>query len=118
MFNLYTVTKEKTNCKGFWKDNESGKIFRDNILIKKIPLINKQWENQALFSSGEKAVFYVYGKKAFVEYSSGKIDILRHRITQHENKLRPSLVKFLLHEYGGITIFKNENGYTLEAWTN
>jgi hypothetical protein len=114
MYKLYTVSKQKTNILGLWKDNN--KIYRDNIIIKNIPLINKQWENQALFDNGEKCIFYVYGKKAFIESKEGKIDILRHRITWNEKRLRPSLIKEVLKQNGGLTIFKNENDYTLSIW--
>ena len=31
MYNLYDVTKEKTNVLGFWKD-ENGKIFINQVL--------------------------------------------------------------------------------------
>jgi hypothetical protein len=114
MYKLYTIAKKKTGILGLWKDNN--KIYRDNIIIKDIPLINKQWENQALFDNGEKCIFYVYGKKAFIESKEGKIDILRHRITWNEKRLKASFVKLLLELHGGITIFKNENDYTLSIW--
>ena len=119
MYNLYTVTKEKTNCKGFWKDNK-GKIFVDNIIIKNLSGENLYKEKKALFANGEKAVFYILEnlKIAIIENENGQKEVLENCITWHENKLIPSEVKALLARHGGITIFKNENGYTLEAWTN
>jgi len=114
MYKLYSISKEKTDILGLWKDNN--KIYRDNIIIKDIPLINKQWENQALFDNGEKSIFYVYGKKAYCESKEGKIDILKHRITWKEKRLRHSFIKELLKQNNGLTIFKNKNDYTLELW--
>lgn len=118
MFKLYSVTKEKTNCKGFWKDNK-GKIFVDNIQPKILSGEALYFEKKALFANGEKAVFYILEnlKIAIIENENGQKEVLENCITWTRKNLRPSLVKFLLHEYNGITIFRNENGYTLEAWT-
>jgi hypothetical protein len=117
-YNLYTVTKEKTKILGLWKDNESGKIFRDNIVIKNLSGENLYKEKKALFSSGEKAVFYILEnlKIAIIENENGQKEVLQNCITWTRKNLRPSLVKFLLHEYNGVTIFKNQNGYILEIW--
>ena len=115
MYKLYTVTKNKTGILGLWK-NENGKIFRDNIIIKNLNGKELYQEKKSLFCDGEQVVFYTDFENAIIESASGKLEILRHRITWQENKLRPSLVKALLVQHGGLTIFKNKNDFTLELW--
>ena len=116
MYKLYSVTKKKTGILGLWQD-EKGRIYRDKILIKEFSTLSGMREEKfSLFDSGEKAVFYCKGNKAFIESANGKLDILRHKITWKEKRLKASFVKLLLENHGGITIFKNENSYTLEIW--
>jgi hypothetical protein len=117
MYKLYTIAKKKTGILGFWQENGKGKIFRDKIKIENCE--NSQSLNEkikALFLQGEKAVFYSAINGAFVESASGKLEFLRHKITWQEKKLRPSLVKALLCQHNGLTIFKTEKGFTLELW--
>ena len=60
MFKLYSVTKEKTNCKGFWKDNK-GKIFVDNIMPK-ILSGEKMYFEKKLYSQTVKKRFFIFWK--------------------------------------------------------
>jgi len=116
MYNLYTVTKEKSKIRGFWKA-ESGKIYIDKIKIENCE--NSQSLNEkskALFLQGEKAVFYSAINGAFIESASGKLDFLGHKITWQEKKLRPSFVKALLVQHGGFTVYKNEKGFLFELY--
>ena len=115
MYKLYTITKEKSFIRGFWKD-KSGKIFVDKIKIQFLPYKRFLINRKMLFDNKENAIFYCIGNKAFVENVNGKLDILRHRITWKEKRLRPSLIKEVLKQNGGLTIFKNENDYTLSIW--
>ena len=115
MYKLYSITKEKSFIRGFWKD-KSGKIFVDKIKIQFLPYKRFLINRKMLFDNKENAIFYCKGNKAFVENVNGKLEILRHRITWQENNLKPSLVKALLVQHGGLTVFKNENGYTIEIW--
>jgi hypothetical protein len=120
MYKLYTITKEKSKIRGFWRD-ENGKIFRDKIAIKYFNYNDFKIAREKLFASGEKAVFYVleYTYKsdfAYIESASGEAQALRHCITWQEKKLRPSFVKALLCQHNGLTIFKTEKGFTLELW--
>jgi hypothetical protein len=120
MYKLYTVTKEKTNILGLWKD-ENGKVFRDKIAPQYLNYDDLKIAREKLFANGEKAIFYIleYTYKnnlAAIENANGNIDFLRHCVSWQENKLRPSLVKALVKQHGGLTIFKNEKGYTIEIW--
>lgn len=123
MYKLYTIAKKKTGILGLWQD-ENGKIFRDKInqiLIPDFDIGQLNIKKRKLFLQGEKAIFYVSQytdkpKQAFIEHINGKIETLRHCITWKENKLRPSLIKALLVQHNGLTIYKNKNDYTLEIW--
>lgn len=121
MYKLYTIAKKKTGILGLWQD-DNGKVYRDKIRIKSFPDYGKNWAEKwqlakdNLFIQGEKAIFYVYENKAYILTSDGKRQFLSHRIVWQENKLRPSLVKALLVQHGGLTIFKNENDYTIQIW--
>jgi hypothetical protein len=115
MYKLYTVTKEKTGVVGFGKD-ENGKVFRDKIKIKSFCSLPRK-DIAKLFSQGEIAVFYTSNDKTAVilDFNYNKT-ILSHCITWKENKLRPSFVKALLCQHNGVTVYKNENGFTFEIW--
>lgn len=115
MIKLYTIAKKKTGILGLWQDKE-GKVYRDKIDIKNLDYVQFSVEGNKLFLSGEKAIFYILDNTAYIESVNGEKEILKHCITWQENKLRPSLVKALLVQHGGLTIFKNENDYTIQIW--
>jgi hypothetical protein len=115
MYKLYTIAKKKTNVCGFWRD-ENGKIFRDKIAIKYFHYKGFSLARKKLFAQGEKAIFYVYGKEAIIESANGKSETLRNCITWNEKRLKASLVKALLVQHNGLTIYKTENGFTIELW--
>lgn len=126
MIYLYTVSKHKTNVKGFWKDDK-GKIYVDNIYflpfsddIKGLgmyPLRAFNEEKQKLFNASEKTIFYNSHDKAFIENKEGNVDILRHKITWHEKSLKASYIKALLENHNGLTIYKDDDGgFIIELW--
>lgn len=118
MIKLYTVTKEKTGIIGLWKD-KGGKVFVDRIKIKEVPFIlDLCFEKKKLFRQGEKAVFYsenIYNT-ATIESKEGSKDILKHCLIWQEKNLKVSMIKYLLNHHGGLTIFKELNGYKIEIW--
>lgn len=115
MYKLYTIAKKKTGILGFWQD-EKGRIYRDKIKIENLSGEALYFAKKALFASGEKAVFYRDFENAIIESASGEKEVLRYCIKWHENKLRPSLVKALLVQHGGFTVYKTEKGFTFELW--
>ena len=122
MIKLYTIAKEKTNILGLWQDKR-GKIYFDNILIKNynntpkgMTLFYKNKEK--LFNKGEKAVFAVQKNIAIIFYYEGCQEILKHKIELKKDKLYHNELKNLLKVYGGLTIFKRENDFLIEIWTN
>jgi len=109
---IYTITKEKTNIRGFWKDDN--KIYIDNIKIK--PYSNNLKDN--LFLSGELAVFYCGDNTAYIESKNGCIDVLRVKRVLHYQSINVSLIKGLLNSFKGFTVYRNKtlNDYTIEIW--
>jgi hypothetical protein len=120
---LFEVVKVKTDIRGFWKD-ETGKLYREFIRLFscEFPLDIENKIND-LFFLGEKAIFIRGKQKAFIlsrdENFERKQDVLRscHSFFIEKGKLRASLIKKLLKEYGGLTAFKLSDGYLLESWT-
>lgn len=115
MIKLYTIAKGKTGILGLWQDKE-GKVYRDKIDIKNLDYVQFSVEGNKLFLSGEKAIFYILDNTAYIEDEKGNKTILKYCITWNEKRLRPSLVKALLAQHNGLTIFKNENDYTIQIW--
>jgi hypothetical protein len=127
---LYTVTKKKTNIKGFWKD-EKGKLHIDNIIIKnysnyrKLQLNLKElfigiyWldDDGNISKSGEKAVFYTFNDVlAYIEDNRGnKTILLKHDVITYYH-INKGIVKTLLNKYNGFTCFKEGKVYKIELW--
>jgi len=116
---LYTIQKKKSDIIGLWKD-KNGKIYKDFIKIKKFYYFRPFYKNVIkLFLQGEKTVFYINNDKATIETREGNKTFLNNVTFYHTLKLKASLVKKLLKNNGGLTIFKNKgfkNGYTLQTW--
>ena len=114
--------KVKTNVRGFWL-NDKGKLFYDylRILDFSIPLngLNlNEIENIKRYYKQE-AIFYTSNNKGYVYYSKDKIDVLnkviRFTIGKDRANLK-SLIKRLLRDYKGLTIYTEPEGYLLEVY--
>jgi hypothetical protein len=115
MYNLYTISKKKSNIVGFWQDDK--KIYRDNIVIKSFSSYRKfQLGIKKLFLQGEKAVFYEKLNIGYIENNNGMIEKLPYKIELREKTLKAGYIKALLFQHNGLTIFKNKNGYLIELW--
>ena len=113
---IYEVSARKTGIKGLWKD-ENGKVYFDNIkLFFPACFDDFKVKIDLLFLAGEKAVFIETKEKAFIVYENENPLILSHRVRVQREKLSFNEIKTLLNIAGGITIFKDENGYTLQYW--
>ncbi len=108
--------KRKTNIRGFYK-MEDGSIAVDNISP---ILINTQGEFdytiRNIFRLGEEAVFYRFSDRGFIKTKEGKITKFENRIELVRERLSTEEIKKLIEQYGGLTIFKGENGYVIEIW--
>ena len=114
--------KVKSNVRGFWL-NDKGKLFYDylRILDFSIPLngLNlNEIENIKRYHKQE-AVFYTSNNKGYVYYSKDKIDVLnkvkRFNIGKDRANLK-GLIKRLLRDYKGLTIYTEPEGYLLEVY--
>ncbi len=113
MNTIYKTVKEKTNVRGFWKDDK--KIYIDNIKL----VDYSENEKQKLFLSGELAVFYADNSTAYIESKDGNIQTLRTKLVFHDKRISKALVKALLAKHGGFTVYRNKtfNDYTFEIWS-
>ena len=110
---LYTITKEKSNIKGFWQDDNK-KVYIDNIKI----IDYSEKAKLELFKSGELSVLYSEDNTAYIESKNGHIDVLRVKNIIHYKSINVSLIKELLSIYNGFTVYKNKtfNDFTIEIW--
>jgi len=121
---IYLPANKNTNIKGLWLNNQ-GKIISDNIRVLNknniciddvnifIEKIKEKYNQEAIFY---KEVL----TRGYIHYNVNKIDILEglkekiiHKGNYSELKF---YVKYYLKKYRGITIFKLDNRYLLEAW--
>ena len=107
---------QKADILGLWKD-ENGKIYIDHIKAVKV---NSPAEFEAelftMFSQGEKCIFTIGGDKAFIIYPEGESITLNNRYQIAVNRLSFDQIKDLLNDNGGLTIYREEEGYLLEYW--
>jgi len=109
---IYTVIKGKSNIKGFWLDN--GKIYIDSI--KKVDY-SENVKNK-LFNDNELAVFYCNDREAIIEDKNGLKTVLRNKRFIHYKRLSASLIRGLLRDFNGFTVYRNKtfNDFTIEIW--
>ena len=110
---VYKVIKEKSNIRGYWKD-EAGKLYRDNI---KLVDYNRATVKE-LFQNGELAVLYTNSAHAVIENPDGSCVNLKNNITFHVEEVSSKLFKKILQSSNGFTVYKNKtfNDYTIEIW--
>ena len=116
---IYEVVKEKTNIRGYWKD-EKGKLYKDYISLYSAK--NKMdFEEKLLrmFSCGEKCIFVRGISKAFIIYPLGEQIILKENYSfiKEKGTLKPSYFKKLLKDYNGFTIFSCGEYYLIDIWS-
>lgn len=116
MYELYKVTDKKTNIQGFWKD-DTGKIYVDNIEIQKFFIIRYDYfqsVKKQQFDKGELAVFYTnpYGE-GIIEDREGNKTLLKDKVEWKARYITDSFIEKLLNTYGGVTVFKEKQGYRI-----
>ncbi len=116
-YTLYKVNnKVKSSVKGIWK--AGGHTYFDSIHLtrySKKSLLDGGIID--LFRQGELAVFYTYNNTGIIKSNNGKIDKLTNRQILKRQKLSIQEVKSLLQEFGGLTIYRKENGYLIEVYS-
>lgn len=118
VYHFFKVVKHKTDVKGFWIDK--GKIYIDNIDIVTISGSHIDYLDALInFSlcNSQLAVFYknIYNE-GIIQYKDGKKQVLKNRTAWVEKHLKPSYVKTLLAQYGGLTIYRLKEGYLIEIY--
>jgi len=116
MKKIYYVTKEKSNIKGFWKNPANGKLYIDNIKII-YPNYEFKKEVKNLFNVGEKEVFTEENRKVTIYKSNGENYILNNKKVIKLANITKNIVKNLIANYNGFTIFKELGIYKVEIWS-
>lgn len=116
MIKLYDIVNYKTNIKGFWIDK--GKIYTDNIRIKKLKYGYNILESKRILFNVKKqlAIFYIDKNKAYIENKQRDKTILKHCIRYKEKHLKKAYIKALLIQHKGLTIYKHKKYYIIEIW--
>jgi hypothetical protein len=122
---VFDIVKEKTNIRGYWKD-ESGKIYRDYI-IEFSPSSFVEMDNKLLdlFFKGEKAVFVKGEKESFVLYPGvigqafNPSNIVRLKTCEKTfvEVLKASFFREYIKKHNGFTVYKVNKGYIFENWS-
>jgi hypothetical protein len=109
-----------TGIFGYWVD-ESGKLYKDNIIIQSVNTIQYNRIKNNLFKQGEKAIFYTENGTACIE-DKEKTVILKKKHCFYDTLLSDSTIKRVCKEYGGCTVYtiKDNQGeflhYKIEYW--
>lgn len=117
---VFIPCKIKTDVFGYWID-ESGKLYKDNIIIQSVNAIQYNRLKNNLFKQGEKAIFYTENEKAYIE-DKEKILKLNEKREFYSNIINENVLKRLCADYGGCTVYAvkdNEGGflhYKIEYW--
>jgi len=124
-------TQGKTNVRGLWI-NDSGKIFYDYLKISFSTQKHYRYAEKQKFYNrlnylkikyNQEAIFYTYNSynddKGFIYYNYNKIEVLPKVIRLEIGKDRANLkglIKRLLRNYKGLTIYTEPKGYLLEVY--
>ena len=125
MYNLYYTQKQKSKIIGLWRDSETNKTYKDYIktisIYDKITLDKRIKE---LFLNKEICIFYTVNNllkpdivKGIIQYRNKRIKLNNYKIVNCK-KIKPSIVKNIIAQYGGCTIYKNKNKYKIEVFYN
>ena len=124
--------KVKTSVRGLWV-NDRGILFYDYLKVKSLRFIYGQGENNSYALKElqflkrwhkQEALFFTSGhykeqNKGFIFYEQDKIDVLpkvlRFTIGKDRANLK-GLIKRLLRDYNGLTIYVKPEGYLLEVY--
>jgi hypothetical protein len=110
-------TQGKTNVRGLWVNNK-GILFYDYLAIKSGDVY---YLEDYKIRYNQQAIFYTSGDIGYIYYSKDKIDVLpkvlRFNIGKDRANLK-GLIKRLLRDYKGLTIYTEPEGYLLEVYYN
>lgn len=119
----------KTDVRGLWL-NDNHKLYYDYLRQDLLSFDLSQDNYKARFylyldkikrQYNQEAIFYTYKDKGFIYYDKDKIEVLskvlRFKIGFNKKNLR-GLIKKLLRDYKGLTIYRDIQGYILEVFYN
>jgi hypothetical protein len=117
---VFIPCKFKTDILGYWIDDKN-KLYKDNIIIQTVNVLEYNIIKKQLFSDGEKAIFYTENEKAYIE-DKEKILKLNEKREFCSSIINENVLKRLCAIYGGCTLYavKDIYGqlshYKIEYW--
>lgn len=121
MIKLYLPeNRQNSKVKGLWYNSKSRRIDFDSIRIEARQGLSVNSLDRLKRLYRQEAIFYIDRGKAFIYYNRAKIEALRHcnrAIVKRGNfrQLRAKIKEFI-STFGGLTIYRQKNQYTIEAW--
>jgi len=117
MYTFFEVTKQKTDCIGYWYHQR--KIYKDNInkILCKDKAILDDYIKQS-FDNNEQSVFYIdnESKDGFIVWRNNTIDHLKKKLFILDNRFSKSFFRLLLKKYKGITCTQLSNDIQIEVY--
>lgn len=117
----------KTNVRGFWYSNDTGKTYYDYLKVKEYVLFNtgdKYYLNRFFDylellqkSYNQECIAYVNNNVLSIFYNRNKIEVLSNRIySEVKPECLKKEIKSALKAYSGITIYKEDKLYFKEVF--
>ena len=116
MYKILIPSDKKSDIKGYWQGDI--RIYADNLLAIYRPIITKKQLSYLCLHYKQKAIFYSQGAIGYIYNENGTIDTLSHFKGYYFDHVKPSIVKSLIKEYGGLTIYRVKNGYNVKVYYN
>ena len=115
-YNLYSVSKRKTDIVGYWK--QDNKVYLDYIKIDKHTKQTLRKAKKELFQ--QLAVFYRVGNKAIIENQKGEKQTLEKRLEFKYKKSYSNVkqIKAIINKYNGCTVYHKKGYIIIEVFTN
>ena len=117
----YTLYKQdnsrKLKVRGFWIDDKTGKVYKDNILPVKYKTRHRLTQGiKKLLAQGQEAVFYTADKIGYCIDKNGQKTVYNKRLLLKRSRLSSQEFKQLLKHYGGFTVYKIKSEYKIEVY--
>ena len=117
-YRLLIPINKKSDIRGYWIDKN--RLYKDNLSLKEYNSIDFNSLDKIKQNLRQICLFYSYNNIGNIYYSKNKINQLKNKIIYRIGKgnfrgLKRS-IKELLSKFEGLTVYKQKEGYLLEAY--